>query len=193
MKTLRELGILEELIEKNPFSRPARPIDEVKGIVLHWVANPGTSAMANRNYFDSLKKQTDDGNARYASAHYVVGIAGEIVQCLPRREMAYHAGAPSYKREALEKLGRYPNGTTIGIELCHPDSTGRFTLKTWQSAAELTAVLLYQYALNANDIWTHHQITGKNCPKWFVDYPNELEIFKTAVSELLAEGGQPWN
>jgi N-acetylmuramoyl-L-alanine amidase len=32
------------------------------------------------------------------------------------------------------------------------------------------------------DIWTHNGITGKNCPKWFVDRPEKFEDFKRDVA-----------
>ncbi|MDR1287481.1 MAG: N-acetylmuramoyl-L-alanine amidase [Treponema sp.] len=62
----------------------------VKGIVFHWVANPGTSALQNRNYFEGLKSQSlNNPKAIFASAHFVAGRAGEVIQCLPPDEMAW--------------------------------------------------------------------------------------------------------
>jgi N-acetylmuramoyl-L-alanine amidase len=54
------MNIRKEFLTVNPFSRPGRKLSAVKGIVLHWVANAGTSAMMNRNYFDSLALQSPD-------------------------------------------------------------------------------------------------------------------------------------
>ena len=47
--------INKKLLTPNPYSRPLYILEEVKGIIVHWVANPGTSAMANRNYFENRK------------------------------------------------------------------------------------------------------------------------------------------
>lgn len=58
-------------------------------IAIHYVANPGSSAKANRDYFDSLDNPAVEGAGRQASAHLIVGLDGEVVQCLPLNEMAY--------------------------------------------------------------------------------------------------------
>jgi N-acetylmuramoyl-L-alanine amidase len=177
------MNIERSLLTVNPFSRPGKTLSGKKGIVIHWVANPKTSAMQNRNYFESLKKQDlNYPDARFASAHFIVGIGGDIVQCLPAEEMAYHAGAKIYKPDAVSKFGNYPNNCTIGIELCHPEWDGRFTVDTLNSAAELCALLCVQADLNPmSDIWRHYDVTGKDCPKWFVDRPDEFDEFKKGV------------
>jgi N-acetylmuramoyl-L-alanine amidase CwlA len=74
------MNIQKLLLTQNMFSRPGKKRESVKGLAIHWVANAGSSAAANRNYFESLKNQSpNDPAARYASAHFVVGIGGEIV------------------------------------------------------------------------------------------------------------------
>ena len=81
--------IKKDFLTVNPYSRCGKKLRGVKGVVIHWTGNPGTSAQANRNYFESLKDQTGNEGVRYASAHFVVGIDGEIIQCLPLDEWAY--------------------------------------------------------------------------------------------------------
>jgi N-acetylmuramoyl-L-alanine amidase len=177
------MRIEQRLLTVNPFSRPGKRLTGVKGIVIHWVANPGTSALQNRNYFEGLKAQ-DLSNPKsvFASAHAIVGIAGEVVQCVPTEEMAYHVGAKSYTPEALGRLGHYPNNATLGIELCHPEADGRFTVETLNAATELCGLLCIQTGLHPlTDIWRHYDITGKDCPRWFVEHPQEFEEFKRGV------------
>jgi N-acetylmuramoyl-L-alanine amidase len=174
------MDIQKLLLTKNMFSRPGKKLESVKGIAIHWVANAGSSAAANRNYFESLKNQSpNDPAARYASAHFVIGIEGNIVQCVPLDEMAYHVGAKAYKPEAITAFGHYPNNRAVGIELCHPDASGKFTGDTFAAATALARGLCDKFALRPEkDIWTHCQITGKNCPKRFVEHPDEFETFK---------------
>ena len=43
-----------DLLTVNPWSRPGTPLEKIDGIVIHYVGNPGTTAKANRNYFESL-------------------------------------------------------------------------------------------------------------------------------------------
>jgi N-acetylmuramoyl-L-alanine amidase len=177
------MNIQKNLLTVNPFSRPGKKLSSVKAVVIHWVENAGTTALQNRNYFESLKTQfPGNPNARYACAHFIVGIGGEALQCIPCDEMAYHVGAQSYTPDALGRLGNYPNNCTIGIELCHPEIDGRFSAETLQTAAELCALLCIQFGLDpVMDIWTHNGITRKNCPKWFVDHPEKFEDFKQDV------------
>ena len=167
----------------NPFSRPGKKLLPVKGVVLHWVGNPGTSALQTRAYFEGLKNQSlNNPKAAFASAHFVVGLEGEIVQCLPLDEMAYHVGARVYTPEATGRFGHYPNNCTIGIELCHPARDGKFTPETWMSAAELAALLLKRFGLETETcLWTHNAVTLKDCPKYFVEHPEAFERFKLDV------------
>jgi N-acetylmuramoyl-L-alanine amidase len=178
------VNIQRQLLTVNPFSRPGKKLSGMKALVIHWVANAGSTARQNRNYFESLKGQSlSDPAARYASAHFIVGIEGEIIQCIPTEETAYHVGAKKYRPEALGRLGHYPNNGTVGIELCHPTGEGYFTAKTEAAERELCALLCLQAGLDPlTDIWTHHGITGKYCPKWFVDYPDRFDDFKQGVA-----------
>jgi N-acetylmuramoyl-L-alanine amidase len=183
------MNIEKRLLTINPFSRPGKKLLPVKGVVLHWVNNPGTTALQNRNYFEGLKSQSlNNLKAVFASAHFVVGLRGEVIQCLPLDEMAHHVGAKTYTPEAISRFGYYPNNCTIGIELCHPAGDGKFTSETWMSAVELATCLLKQFCLApAIDIWTHNAITLKNCPKYFIDHPEAFERFKLDVDISMGE------
>jgi N-acetylmuramoyl-L-alanine amidase len=130
-----------------------------------------------------LKSQSlNNPKAVFASAHFVVGLMGEAVQCLPPDEMAYHVGDKTYTPEAVSLFGHYPNNCTIGIELCHPARDGKFTPETWMSAVELATYLTRLFSLEPlKDIWRHYDITQKNCPKYFIDHPEAFERFKLDV------------
>ena len=64
-------------------SIPERGIatNKITGIVIHYTANPGASAMNNRDYFEGLK----DSHITKASSNFVVGLEGEI--CSMRTNM----------------------------------------------------------------------------------------------------------
>jgi N-acetylmuramoyl-L-alanine amidase len=178
------MTIKQQFLTKNKYSRPCTLLKSVKGIVIHWVANPGTPAMANRNFFESLKDQPPGlrpQDYRYASAHYVIGIDGELVRCVPDTEVCYHVGADTYKNEALRRLSSYPNNCTIGIELCHPKEDGKFSGATLQSCRELISSLLLQYSLGREDVWRHFDVTGKICPRYFVEHADEWDTFKVSI------------
>lgn len=182
------MTITQMILNKTAKGRPGKTI-KPKGLVIHWTANTGrgANAWANRNYFNT----TD----RAASAHYIVDDK-EIIQCLPENEMAYHVGANSYKSAALQRLSRYPNDCTIGIEIC-VNSDGNFE-KALRNAVELAADICHRYGWNRNNLWRHYDITGKDCPKFFVDNPTAVrygfssaaggwERFKADVECLLAD------
>ncbi len=178
-----DLRIKQDFLTPNPHSRPGDKIKEVKGIVLHWTATPKATAQNIRDYFESLKAP----EGRFASAHFVVGLVGEIVQCIPLDEIAYHCGSKTYTPEKEKRLGPdSPNFYTIGIEQCVSDMIGKFTEKTLSSASRLTAQLCVKYDLDANDLWTHQGIVGwKDCPRWYNTHPQDWIAFKKRVDDLL--------
>ncbi len=169
------MTITDALLTPNSYSRRQKP-NVPKKIVVHYVGNPGSSAMGNRNYFESLKTgvKQSDGLYRKASAHYVVGLKAEIVRCIPENEEAIHASSNEM------------NVSSIGIEICHPDWTGKFTNITLGAVIELCVDICKRYGLNPlTDIIRHHDINGKDCPRWFVAHPEDFIAFKEAINKQL--------
>ena len=74
----QELDITELFLTPNGYTRPQNSLKEVKGIVIHYVANAGSSAVENRNYYEGLKGNSTSKTAE--SCHFIIGIDGEIVQ-----------------------------------------------------------------------------------------------------------------
>lgn len=141
------------MIKVNPFTRPGKIRDRTTHIVLHWTDNPGQGACGVYSFFKWVEET-------YVSAHAVVGIWGEVVQILPYDEIAYHAG------------DREMNNSSIGIEICIPDATGRPTKDTEDSLVELVKYLRRDYDA---EVIRHYDVTGKKCPKWFVDREDEWQ------------------
>jgi N-acetylmuramoyl-L-alanine amidase len=168
------MKIQEKLLTINKFSRPGVPLQTVKGIVVHWVANPKTTALQNRNYFESLKHNLE---GRYAGAHFIIGLEGEVIQCLLENEMGYHVGAAKYTPRALTELSAYPNDCTLGIELCHINWDGEFTPETLKAAKRLILELCGRYKLGKDNIYRHYDITGKECPRYFVTHKDQWVNF----------------
>jgi len=161
----------QDFIRKNIFSRPDVSLKRVNNIVIHYVGNPGTSAEANRKYFDSLADQDPQQGGSSSSSHFIVGLEGEVLQCIPVSEMAY-ANAPR-------------NNDTIAIETCHPDETGQYTQETYDSLVRLTAWLCKELDLSANDVIRHYDVSQKGCPKYFVDDEDAWKQFKKDVKAAL--------
>lgn len=172
--------ITEKFLSKNEYSRPGRKLQVVKGIVVHYVGVNEQKPEQTVNYFESLKNGV---NNTYASAHYVIGTEGDGIHCIPDNEVAYHCGAKVYKEGIQEKIGTYPNSNTIGIEMCHT-KTG-FTEKTLDVTAQLVATLLIEHKLSIKNLYRHFDITGKICPKFFVEDESLWEDFKKRVNKWL--------
>ena len=165
---LKSDAITERFLTVNEYSRPGKKLRKVKGVVVHYVANPNTTAENNRNYFENLK----DTHERSASSHYIVGLEGEILQCIPLDEIAYASNDR--------------NNDTIAIECCHPDATGKFNSMTYESLVNLTAALCNTYNLDPNkDVIRHYDVTGKMCPLYFVENEDEWHYFLMQVNSKM--------
>lgn len=169
LKYLTDIEIPEwidqQIIHKHNTARTGAPLSEVKNIVIHYVGNPGTSAQNNRDYYD--KSSTE------VSSHFVVGLDGEIIQCVPLYEKS--------------SASNWRNGDTISIETCHPDDTGKFNDATYNSLVKLTAWLLNKLKLDENDIIRHYDITGKLCPLYYVENEDKWEQLKKDVGSKINE------
>lgn len=154
-------------------SRPGYKLWSVKNIVVHYVANPGTSALQNWKYFE---------NKNNVSAHFIIDIDGSIIQCMPTDEVAWAVGT---------KNGNY---TSISIECCHPDSTGEFTEATYTSLLKLVSWLCAEYDLDRDDVIRHYDygiqkswgVYHKACPLYYANdkEPASHERWKKFQEEL---------
>lgn len=156
-----------ELLTPNEYSRPGIETSRIRNIVIHYTANPGATARQNRDYFESLK----DTHLTKASSHFIVGLEGEIIQCVPTWEVAYASNDR--------------NSDTVSIECCHPDETGMFNQTTYNSMVDLSAWLCMKFGLTENDLIRHYDVTGKICPKYFVEYPEKWMQFVEDVGKKL--------
>jgi N-acetylmuramoyl-L-alanine amidase CwlA len=113
------IPIQEKLLSRGP-NRPG-DIIVPKRIIIHRTGNPGTTALQNRNYFESLNHPPKAGKI-YASAHYIVdGTA--IIRCIPENERAHHCRGANFDGigiEACEPLNEaiYRNTLALVIDIC---------------------------------------------------------------------------
>ena len=160
-----------QLLTPNEYSRPQLATEKITNIVVHYTANPGTTAQQNRDYFESLAET----HATSVSSHFVIGLEGEIIQCIPTSERAY--------------ASNHRNLDTVSIECCHPDESGRFTEETYDSLVELCAWLCGKFDLQPTDIIRHYDVTGKACPKYFVENEDKWEAFQIDVMKYISQNG----
>ena len=130
-----------DLLTPNEYSRPETKTEKITAIVIHYTANPGATARGNRDYFENLKNT----HITKASSNFVVGLDGEIIQCVPTWEVAY------------------------------------------RSMVQLSAWLCLKFDLTEKNLIRHYDVTGQNCPKYFVEDEAAWETFKADVGKTLAE------
>ena len=153
----------EQLIHLHTTARTGIELDGVKNIVIHYVGNPNTTAQNNRDYFD--KDSTE------VSSHFVVGLEGEIIQCVPLWEKS--------------AASNWRNSDTISIEVCHPDETGKFNDKTYDAVIKLTSWLLNELGLDESAVIRHYDITEKLCPLYYVEHEDAWNQMKKDIGTKL--------
>lgn len=167
-KTYPDITFDVRFLDPNPFSRPQLALKKVHAIVVHYTANPGVDAVANRNYFNNLPKANERKQKKtYASSHFVIGLDGTIVQCIPLEEMAYASNDR--------------NSDTVSIECCHKKENGKFTAQTQAALIQLCTYLCIKFDLTEENLIRHYDVMGKICPKYFVEHPDAWETFKKDV------------
>ena len=180
-------------IEQNliPLYHPNRPgikLETVKAIVIHYTGNsePGADAMANIKYIGRkyIKKMNtffefDTIGFRYGSAHIFCD-ENCVRQAIPLDEVAWSCGDRPQPYTSVFK-GQLPlakqlfdnrqNYQTISVEICNNEN--------WIKACE-NAIQFCQWYLSENNLFgkisvgdfsilRHYDLTGKICPKPFVD------------------------
>ena len=99
--------------------------------------------------------------------HFLIDQDGTVVQCIPLDEWSYCTSQA--------------NGYTISIEVCHPDETGKFTDASTASLVRLLKWLADRYGLDRSGVIRHYDVTGKICPKYYVENPDAWEALLDTV------------
>lgn len=165
-------SVTEAFLTVNPYSRPGYELKEVKNIFVHYTANPGTSAAQNRSYFENLAITRETS----ASAHFIIGYEGEMIQCLPLDEIGYAV--------------KTRNQDSLSIECCYLSEDGEFTEATYQSLVQLCAWLLNEYDLTPEDILRHYDVGGKKCPLYYVENEDAWQQFLLDVKMYILKGAE---
>lgn len=165
VKNLAEIKIPDwidsQIIDVDGASRNGYKLKGVKDIVVHYVGNPGTTAQQNHDFYA--------GNQSNVSSHFVVGLDGEIIQCIPINEWS--------------AASNWRNNDTISIEVCHPDETGKFKKKTYSSLVKLVAWLENVCDIDESHVIRHYDITKKECPRYFVQHEDKWKTFKKNIEK----------
>lgn len=150
-----------QIIDVDGSSRRGVDLEDLQDIVIHYVGNPGTSAQQNHDYYANPASEV--------SSHFVIGLSGEIIQCIPLWEKS--------------SASNHRNRDTISIEVCHPDASGKFTDASYRSLVKLTAWLCDSCGLKRSAVIRHYDVTGKQCPLYFVTHEDAWKQFFQAVKD----------
>ena len=160
--------VKEDLLPVNEYSRCGDKLKRVNAVVIHYVGNPNTTAWQNRSYFENLATSGETS----ASSNLIVGLEGEALLCVPLDEVAYCSNDRNYD--------------TVSIEFCHPGAEGKPNQATYDTLVKLTAWLCGLYGLDAQEgIIRHYDVTGKQCPMYFVQNEAEWTQFKSDVAAAM--------
>lgn len=161
--------IVVDYLEPNEFSRPGTELKKIRSVFVHYTANPGTSAAQNRSYFANLAETQE----RSASAHFIIGYEGELIQCIPLEEQAYAVATR--------------NEDSVSIECCYLDEDGKFTKETYDTLVHTLAWLKQEYHLSVDDILRHYDCGGKMCPLYYVEHEEAWENLLADVESYKPE------
>lgn len=129
----------------------------IKYIVVHNTANEKSTAKNERDYLSNLN------NTASTSWHIVVDDK-EAIEAVPVTEISYHAGNGEGNRYG------------IGIEICESGDTKQAE----ENAAKIIAYLMQKYDIPINNVKTHKDFSGKECPRLLLDH---FEHFKEKIEK----------
>jgi N-acetylmuramoyl-L-alanine amidase CwlA len=96
------MTIVEKLLSVNEYSRPGKPLAEIRGIILHWVGVGGQRAEQVGRFFESVAT-----SKHYSSAHYCVDLDGTVYRFVPDNEVAYHCESSQMDPAYVHGLGAF--------------------------------------------------------------------------------------
>ena len=167
----------------NKWSRPGKPLAELRAAVVHSTLAPGQDIRVTRKWWEDRKSGTNG----YGGAHRLIS-STETLYTILFSEEAYHVGTLTPTPFAEKFIGHDPNRFTVGIELCWEQENAEPTQAQWD---ELVLELADLCRENPDlIITTHFHITGMlsywgdhPCHPWFAREPGELARLQCEVRE----------
>lgn len=184
----------------------------IKYVVIHYTAGLKPHAGKGADVCDMFANP----KSRCASADFVVDEGNIAWQYNPNLDTraCWHCGGSLQGSKGHSFYGKCTNYNSIGIEMCSgkdkvvykngvaqlwsSDRDWFISDETWKSAVALSVYLLKKYKLGIDRLIRHFDVTGKECPSFFVDgrkmthYDNQLgqnlwKKFKNDVAKELKQ------
>lgn len=148
----------------------------IKYLVYHYTANDGDTDENNAKYFHN--------NVVRASAHRFVD-DDSVTISVPDNYVAWHCGGGLQGSKGHTYYKKCTNTNSIGIEMCDTKRNGKYevTPKTRSNAIALGKELVKKYGIKKENVIRHYDVTGKNCPAYFVKDEEDWIKFRNEIFE----------
>lgn len=146
-------------------ARTGAKLQDFTGIVIHFTGDPGVTAAERRDYYIEPNSSV--------SAHFIVGLDGKTLMCLPLDEQANATGIR--------------NSDTISIEYCHTSYDGLMNKQTYDALVELCAAILKGTGKGTDQLLRHYDINCEaECPSYYITHEDKWNTFKSDVEAKMA-------
>ena len=148
----------------------------IKYLVYHYTANDGDTDEANAKYFHN--------NVVKASAHRFVD-DDSVTISVPDNYTAYHCGGGLQGKNGHKFFKICTNTNSMGIEMCDTIRNGKYEVspKTRANAIEEGRKIVKKYNIPKSHVLRHYDVTGKNCPAYFVKDEEAWKKFRDEIFE----------
>lgn len=167
---------LKTLISNRKNYGSKRNTNLIKYLVYHYTANDGDTDEANAKYFHN--------NVVKASAHRFVD-DDSVTISVPNNYVAWHCGGGLQGSKGHTYYKKCTNTNSIGVEMCDTKRNGKYevTPKTRSNAIALGKELVKKYGIKKENVIRHYDVTGKNCPAYFVKDEEAWIKFRNEIFE----------
>ena len=148
----------------------------IKYLVYHYTANDGDTDEANAKYFHN--------NVVKASAHRFVD-DDSVTISVPDNYVAYSVGGGLQGSKGHTFYKKCTNTNSISIEMCDTIRNGKYEVspKTRANAIEEGRKIVKKYNIPKSHVIRHFDVTGKNCPAYFVKDEEAWKKFRDEIFE----------
>lgn len=153
-----------------------RSTSAIKYLVYHYTANDGDTDEANAKYFHN--------NVVKASAHRFVD-DDSVTISVPDNYTAYHCGGGLQGKNGHKFFKICTNTNSMGIEMCDTIRNGKYEVspKTRANAIAEGRKIVKKYNIPKSRVIRHYDVTGKNCPAYFVKDEEAWKKFRDEIFE----------
>jgi N-acetylmuramoyl-L-alanine amidase len=154
-------------LKKGSESREVAKVIPIKKLIdrpIAWHKSPNYSAMQHKKNTAIVLHHTASFNTKgdlrwmcnpqaKASAHYLIGLKGEIYQMVKDKDMAWHAGKSELDGQ------KHVNSFSIGIELTGNTCKKPLTPEQWESMIWLVRKLMDEHDIPAHRVVDHRKVS----------------------------------